>query len=108
MADAIPVQIKVVKQRGGASRIEVPGWNHNDTLNIEDDGDHFDSNNDESPEALSRQLISILQRERNLGKDKVSAKAIREELQCDSKSLKAAQLLFGSQVEIDGRSLRMV
>ncbi len=110
MTDAIPVQIKVVKGRGGASRIVVPGASQDTLLDItpvEDSASTVVPASKESVTELATRLLSILERERGQGKDKVSLKSLRDELGCDQKQLSAAKKLLASQVVTDGRSLRI-
>ena len=110
MTDAIPVQIKVVKGRGGASRIVVPGA----TAEMVDDAEHAGPSKQQSaekatssPEAISARVVEILTRERARGKDKVATKSLRDEIECDPKLMNAALLLLGDKVVADGRSLRL-
>jgi len=110
MTDAIPVQIKVVKGRGGASRIVVPGAVQDTSLDVPPADSIVTpvvpSVNESATEVAAR-LLAILQREAGQGKDKVSSKSLRDELGCDQKIFKAAQSLLGNQVVVDGRSLRL-
>ncbi len=109
MTDAIPVQIKVVKGRGGASRVVIPG----DQSSPEADppagaGDaSAEPDRNESSELLGQRLVAVLQRELQAGKDRVSSKSLRDELGCDPKAFKAAQTWLGDRVIVDGRSLRL-
>lgn len=109
MTDAIPVQIKVVKGRGGASRVVVPG----DHVATETEHPSENSNasresvRDNSTTLLGDRIIEVLQREFRAGKDRVSSRSLRDELGCDPRSFKAAQAELGNRVIIDGRSLRL-
>jgi DNA repair protein SbcC/Rad50 len=109
MTDAIPVQIKVIKGRGGASRIIVPG----DQGAMEPDVSIPSAENvpeaarDDSPEVLGNRIVELLQREMRTGKDRVSSKSLRDELSCDPKAFKAAQAWLGDRVLVDGRSLKL-
>ncbi len=110
MTDAIPVQIKVVKGRGGASRILVPGALPETTADLADSREisvSVKSSTADSPAQLASRLLLILQREQQAGRDKVSTKALRDELSCDATALKTAQHLLGEKIMIDGRSLRV-
>jgi len=109
MTDAIPVQIKVVKGRGGASRIIVPG----DQGAAEPDVSVSGAENspeiarDASDELLGNRIVEVLEREKRVGKDRVSSKSLRDELNCDPKAFKAAQAWLGDRVVVDGRSLKL-
>ncbi|MEZ6062978.1 MAG: SbcC/MukB-like Walker B domain-containing protein [Planctomycetaceae bacterium] len=110
MTDAIPVKINVVKRRGGASRVVVPGA----VRQLPDDCAEFSTNALSSGNADSREtatvaekILQILHRERQGGKDKVSLTALRKEIDCPPKDFKAAQSRLGDQVTLDGRSLRL-
>ena len=110
MTDAIPVQIKVVKGRGGASRIVVPGAAQEtvpEAGTAENTASTGEPSTNESVNEIASRLLAILQRERAQGKDKVSSKSLRDELGCDARTFKAAQTLLTGQVITDGRSLRI-
>ncbi len=110
MTDAIPVQIKVVKGRGGASRIVVPGAAQEtvpEAGTAENAASTGEPSTNESVNEIASRLLAILQRERAQGKDKVSSKSLRDELGCDQKLFKAAQALLAGQIVTDGRSLRL-
>jgi energy-coupling factor transporter ATP-binding protein EcfA2 len=110
MTDAIPVQIKVVKGRGGASKIVVPGAVQETVLDVPLADNAVTSASpavNESVTEISSKLLAILQRELAQGKDKVSSTSLRDELGCDQKIFKAAQVLLTDQVVVDGRSLRL-
>ena len=109
MTDAIPVQIKVVKGRGGASRIVVPGDQTSAEVELSAvmaDTTAEPARND-SPEILGNRLVELLQRELQAGKDRVSSKSLRDELGCDLKAFKAAQAWLGGRIVVDGRSLKL-
>ncbi len=109
MTDAIPVQIKVVKGRGGASRIVIPGDQTSAELELSAamaDPSVEPAQND-SPEILGNRLVELLQRELHAGKDRVSSKSLRDELGCDPKTFKAAQVWLGGRIIVDGRSLKL-
>jgi exonuclease SbcC len=110
MTDAIPVQIKVVKGRGGASRIVVPGALQETVLDVSPaakTNSTTETSTNESVSEIATRLLAILQRELAQGKEKVSSKSLRDELGCDQKNFKAAQALLSTQVVTDGRSLRL-
>ncbi|RLS76709.1 MAG: hypothetical protein DWI00_06155, partial [Planctomycetota bacterium] len=109
MTDAISVQIKVVKGRGGASRIVVPGDQTSAEVELSAvmaDTTAEPARND-SPEILGNRLVELLQRELQAGKDRVSSKSLRDELGCDPKAFKAAQAWLGGRIVVDGRSLKL-
>ncbi|MFO0999394.1 MAG: SbcC/MukB-like Walker B domain-containing protein [Planctomycetaceae bacterium] len=109
MTDAIPVQVKVVKGRGGASRVIVSGDPGATEPVVSDLGadDCGEPAHDDSPEFLSNRIIELLEREMRAGKDRVSSKSLRDELGCDHKAFKAAQARLGNRVVVDGRSLKL-
>jgi exonuclease SbcC len=109
MTDAIPVQIKVVKGRGGSSRIVVPGDQTSAQVNVSRDAeDAFAvAVRSDSPESLGNKIVALLQKEIQAGKDRVSSKSLRDELGCDPKSFKAAQAWLGERIIVDGRSLKL-
>ena len=110
MTDAIPVQIKVVKGRGGASKIVVPGAVQETVLDVPLADDAVTPASpavNESVTEIASKLLAILQRELAQGKDKVSSKSLRDELGCDQRIFKAAQVFLTDQVVVDGRSLRL-
>ena len=111
MTDAIPVQIKVVKGRGGASRIVVPGATAEILVDDVENARPSKQQTAEKPtlsaEAISVRVVEILKRERARGKDKMATKSLRDEIECDPKLMKAALLLLGDRVVADGRSLRL-
>jgi DNA repair protein SbcC/Rad50 len=110
MTDAIPVQIKVVKGRGGASRIVVPGAVLETALDASLVGagaPQTASTSDQSAIDIAASLLAILQREAGRGKDKVSSKSLRDELGCDAAIFKAVVARLSAQVVADGRSLRL-
>lgn len=99
MTDAIPVQIKVVKGRGGASRIVVPGALPEPDVGmaaIEEVTTTTAAASTENPEDIARRMLAILKREHDRGRAKVSSKALREELGCDAKQFRLSQTLLGT------------
>lgn len=121
MTDAIPVQIQVVKGRRGASKIAVPGNQPqcDDQLGISAVGSAILSTRSIEPkspladlsparvEDIALQMLKILQREKEAGKNKVSNKALRDELQCDAAIFKKAQVRLKDEVETEGRSVSL-
>jgi exonuclease SbcC len=116
MADAIPVQIQVVKGRGGASRIVVPGAMPTEVslsgLLSADSAVATPIKQLRQPEsaeikALASRLLAILQRELSLGTHRVSSRSLRTELGCDAKTFRDVQAALSGCVAIDGRSLRL-
>jgi exonuclease SbcC len=109
MTDAIPVQIQIVKGRGGTSRIVIPGAAASDSV----PSVHVSAvsgsapETTASPQSIAAEMLLILQRERDRGKTRVSCRALREELNCTAETFKAAQSLLQHSVEPDGRSLRL-
>ena len=110
MTDAVPVQIHVMKKRGGASKIVVPGADVEfgqdvtsaETRNVTDGRRTFDT------DSIAELILEILDRERQDGRNKVSNRALRTELGCGTEEFKAAQKLLDGQIKVDGRSLRLV
>ena len=109
MTDAIPVQIQIVKGRGGTSRIVIPGAVANDSVPSVHVSAVSGSTSETtaSMQSIAAEMLAILQRERDRGKARVSCRALREELNCDAETFKAAQSLLQHSVEPDGRSLRL-
>lgn len=117
MADAIPVQIQVVKGRGGASRIVVPGAtptivSNPGSLTADSAIASLSVPNRQSDsadiETLASLLLAILQREQSQGTHRVSSRSLRTELGCDAKTFREVQAALGGRVAIDGRSLRLM
>ena len=112
MTDAIPVQIRVQKGRGGASRIVIPG---SPCLGDAEDRGGLCRVDSPAGESVGENLIgavavrmkAVLQRETAAGRAKVSTRALRDELGCSPSEFKAAQLALGSQVLQEGRSLQL-
>lgn len=102
MADAIPVQIKVVKGHGGASRIVVPGADAGTTA--EPATRAAAAATDRNPEIVAR-LLEILERYKRDGEGFVSAVKLRRELGCDPDAFAAARVALGDRVQSEGRSL---
>lgn len=116
MTDAIPVQIRVEKQRaGGASKIVIPGADP-DVVNPPTEFEGSSNRRSavsgvaESPEirTIANEILTILKRESADGNSKVSTVAMRKEIGCQAPELKAAQTLLNGAVTQDGRSLRLV
>jgi exonuclease SbcC len=111
MTDAIPVQIRVVKSRGGASHIVVPGVS---PMTDAPPGSGA-SLIQESPQAqttvaiaeIATQLLGILRREQIAGRPKVSTRALREEIGCALPDFTAARDALHDQVRTEGKSLTL-
>ncbi len=100
MADAIPVQIRVAKGRGGASRLIVPGAAEPElpeTLPPE--------SLPAAASELADAMLVILRRERAGGIARTSVRALREELGCDARQFAAARESLGTRVRAEGRSI---
>ena len=118
MTDAIPVQVKIVKGRNGASRIVIPGAKV-DRLMADSaavDGAAAEQSADEgtSPNSsenaiheLADKILAILKDNQTAGKPKTSIAALRKELGCTAKQFSTAQAHLGNQVTVEGRSLRI-
>ncbi len=109
MTDAIPVQIRVIKGRSGASRLVVPGAPATTETLANSDADSV-----EEPRAgkttatvgeIATQILGILRREQALGRTKISVRGLREEVGCGTSEFNAARDALLGQVRIDGRSL---
>lgn len=100
MADAIPVQIKVLRGRGGASRLVVPGAVAEEAPEAPPEG----PSNDEIA-SISASILAILQRERAAGKSRVSTRALRDEIGCTADIFTQARDVLKDRVCLDGRSL---
>ena len=114
MAEAISVQIRVLKGRSGASRIEVPGA---EPVAIVEElvqaeatprvkGGAGEPNID--PESVAEHILSILrQAAAGSGEQKVSTKTLRSQIGCSPEAFNAGRDLLGSKVALEGRSLRL-
>lgn len=113
MTDAIPVQIRVVKGRGGASWIEVPGAelvSESTAIGGGADGlrpgvvssDPVDA---VDVETLAAMLLALLQAAETAGEGPVSTRSLRAKLGCDLRSFDAARVRLGARVLTTGRSL---
>ena len=114
MTDAIPVQIRIEKRRhGGASRIVIPGADPdwvNPKTDFEASSKTSSTKSEDSGEAkaaAAATILKILERERQLGNQKVSTTALRKEIGCKVKAFASAQTLLDGQIIVDGRSLRL-
>jgi exonuclease SbcC len=112
MADAIPVQIRVVKGRGGASRLEVPGaaFAPEAAVNVHPATEMRSAAAVAAPassevEPLAARLFALIQAADAAGEGPVSTRALRAELGCDPRSFDAARSHLGSRVVTTGRSL---
>jgi energy-coupling factor transporter ATP-binding protein EcfA2 len=112
MTDAIPVQIRVEKGRGGASRVVIPGT---ETISYSDDKGGICRVDNPAGEPVSGthtgdlavRMKAVLQRETDAGRTKVSTRTLREELGCSPAEFKAAQSALSSEVIQEGRSLQL-
>ena len=100
MADAITVQIRVVKGRSGASRLIVPGA-------AAEPEPQMDAGAARAGE-VAAQILAILRREQTTGRVKVTAVALREEIGCTPTEFSAARETLGDAVRAEGRSLILV
>ncbi|HSI11381.1 MAG TPA: AAA family ATPase [Chthoniobacter sp.] len=105
MTDAIPVQIRVVKGRSGASRLIVPGA----PVVAEDP---VAENNGGSPSdavasELAGRMLDIVRREHAAGNPRVSTRTLRDELGCEKEAFAAARAMLDGQLVMDGRSLML-
>ena len=90
MTDAIPVQIRVAKARNGAARLIVPG---------------AAAPEPEAPDPIvevAARMLAIVQREQ-----RISTRALREELGCDARVFQAARDTLGDAITVEGRSLTL-
>ena len=111
MADAIPVQIRVVKGRAGTSQLVVPGMETDASGPMADvaiaAAPSVATATDAEIAALAQRLLGLLQREKQSGQDFVSTSSLRKEMGCELKELTAARVLLGNQVVLEGKSLGM-
>lgn len=113
MTDAIPVQIRIEKRRhGGASKIVIPGADPhwvNPMTDFEATSKTSSSKSEDSDEVrtVAATILKILQREQQLGNQKVSTTALRKEIGCKVKDFASAQVFLDGQISVDGRSLRL-
>lgn len=111
MADAIPVQIRVVKGRSGASRLLVPGAE----LSTEETVEETESTkpkakanaSSEVIAALAERVLVILRHAQAEGKAQVSVTALRKELACEAEELAAARQALGCQLITTGKSVAL-
>jgi exonuclease SbcC len=103
MTDAIPVQIKIVKGRSGASRLIVPGA----PIVVEEPvaAEIGEKPSDAAVAEIERKILEILRREHAAGDGKVSTRALRDEIGCSKEEFTAARARLDGQVIADGRSL---
>lgn len=105
MTDAIPVQIKVVKGRSGASRLIVPGA---PVVTEEAAAERNGSSPvDAATVEIAGKILEILRREQAAGSSKVSTRVLRDEIGCEKKEFDAAREMLTGQVVMDGRSLAL-
>ncbi len=97
MADAVPVQIQVVKGRSGTARLVIPGVA--DVPAIEEPVVESDV------AGIAAQILTILQREQAAGNGKVSTRALRGEVGCGAGEFTKAREVLGGKVVTEGKSL---
>ncbi|MCH2212902.1 MAG: AAA family ATPase [Fuerstiella sp.] len=109
MTDAIPVQVQVVKRKGGASKVVVPGAPGPAGLPVTSAAASLTTYEAPSSDIdlIAGRIVEILTRESQSGKVKVSMRALRSELGCGAGDFKAAQNLLQDQVTVESRSLRL-
>ncbi len=110
MADAIPVQIRVVRGRGGASRLVVPGQEPAGVGSAgvgPADGEADSAMTGIAVAALAERLLERLRAARAAGEPRVSSTTLRRQLGCESREFNAARVALGSQVISEGRSLSL-
>jgi energy-coupling factor transporter ATP-binding protein EcfA2 len=103
MADAIPVQIRVVKGRGGASRLEVPG------AELAEEAAAIGVAGAPSADgaALAERVVALLEAAQAAGESSVSLISLRKRLGCDLEVFEAVRARLGARVVVTGRSLRL-
>ncbi|MGB8168638.1 MAG: AAA family ATPase [Chthoniobacteraceae bacterium] len=107
MTDAIPVQIRVIKGRSGASRLVVPGAPHAECDGAAA-GENANACEEAAGAAAAAQILDILRREKVAGRSKVSTRALREEIGCELVILNAARSLLAGQIALEGKSVSLV
>ena len=109
MADAIPVQIRVVKGRGGASRLEVPGAAPAtpDPAEPANPATSVAASSATDIDALATTLLGLLESARASGDGPVSTVSLRKTLGCDQRAFNAARDRLGPRVTATGRSLAL-
>ncbi|MCU0793411.1 MAG: AAA family ATPase [Opitutaceae bacterium] len=106
MADSIPVQIRVVKGRGGASRIEVPGAaTTQEQAAPTAQADEANTPATAELSALAARLLALIEAAAAASERSVSTRTLRAKLGCDLRDFDAARTLLGSRVVATGRSL---
>jgi exonuclease SbcC len=106
MADAIPVQIRVVRGRAGAARLLVPGAEPNAEEGAAESGaTAHGSDPDVDVAQLAERLLGILRREKTAGVSWVSSISLRRELGCEPRDFSAAREALGDQVLTQGKSM---
>lgn len=98
MADAIPVQIRIQRQRAGASRIVVPGAKTHQpaepTITTETD-------------PVGIRILELLREAAAEGKPKLSSTTLRATIGCSPAEFRKGQKSIEHLVEVDGRSLKL-
>jgi energy-coupling factor transporter ATP-binding protein EcfA2 len=98
MTDAIPVQIRVVKGRAGASRLILPRVDGAA-------GSAAETDRPTNHAAVASQIVSILEREKIVGRTKVPVHVVREEIGCSLVEFNGARESLAGRVDGQGRSL---
>ncbi|MBL8814965.1 MAG: AAA family ATPase [Planctomyces sp.] len=98
MADAIPVQIRIQRQRAGASKIVVPGSKTpqpaEPTITTETD-------------LVGIRILELLREAAAQGKPKLSSTNLRATIGCSPAEFRKGQKSIEHLVEVDGRSLKL-
>ncbi len=107
MADAIPVQIRVLKGRSGASRLEVPGLAAPAPA-----CDPTETDAASAPAAsaeLTARFLAALQTAQTSGSPLVSSNTLRKNLGCETTAFNATRdaLLAAGRIVVEGRSQRL-
>ncbi|MEY2597935.1 MAG: putative Exonuclease SbcC [Verrucomicrobiota bacterium] len=106
LTEAIPVRIRVLKGRGGASRLEVPGT-PTPASESETAGARLDSGGRDT-EALAQDLLRVLQAAAGSGPSPwVSSTHLRRQLQCTPQEFQEARERLSVRITSQGRSLRI-
>lgn len=117
MAEAIPVQIRVIKGHSGTSRIQVPGYQPGEsdleaanTMVTATSAAASPTQPAADPQAIAAiasQILAILHREAAAGTAKVSTRSLRDEIGCSLPALTAARNTLAGQVMSEGKSLKL-
>jgi DNA repair protein SbcC/Rad50 len=108
MTDAIPVQIRVIKGRSGASRLVVPGAAEESTAAAATAGPSPEQLSSPAVADTAAQIIAILRREQAVGRNKVSTRALRDEIGCTLSAFNAARQSLTGETRSEGKSLLLI